>query len=103
MEPFKTSKTLPDVDEEMQHLLQYFKEGKEVMLIKPCIPGETISLALFPIFKISFSFKVSSVSAHELNLDRNTKHDPYPARFLSLVYNCGNILSMQFLKSFTSL
>ncbi|XP_060592955.1 uncharacterized protein LOC132747561 isoform X3 [Ruditapes philippinarum] len=38
-EPFKTSKTIPDVDEEMQHLLQYFKDGKEVMLIKPCIPG----------------------------------------------------------------
>ncbi|XP_053374419.1 uncharacterized protein LOC123531447 isoform X2 [Mercenaria mercenaria] len=39
VEPFKTSKSIPDVDEEMQHLLQYFKEGKEVMLIKPCIPG----------------------------------------------------------------
>lgn len=39
VEPFKTSKVIPDVEEEMQHLLQYFKEGKEVMLIKPCIPG----------------------------------------------------------------
>ncbi|KAL4222922.1 hypothetical protein ACF0H5_018962 [Mactra antiquata] len=39
VEPFKTSKSIPDVDEEMQHLLQYFRDGKEVVLIKPCVPG----------------------------------------------------------------
>lgn len=39
VEPFKVSKSVPDVEEEMQHLLQYFKEGKEVVLIKPCVPG----------------------------------------------------------------
>lgn len=39
VEPFKTSKTLPDVNIEMQHLLQYFREGKDVMLIKPGVPG----------------------------------------------------------------
>lgn len=39
VEPFKTSKALPDVDEEVQHLLQYFREGKEVVLIKPSVPG----------------------------------------------------------------
>ncbi|KAH3716697.1 hypothetical protein DPMN_059423 [Dreissena polymorpha] len=39
VEPFKTSKSVPDVEEEMQHLLQYFREGKEVMLLKPIVPG----------------------------------------------------------------
>lgn len=39
IEPFKTTKALPDTDEEMQHLLQYFREGRDVMLIKPGVPG----------------------------------------------------------------
>ena len=40
VEPFKTAKGLPDVNEEMQHLLQYFREGRDVMLIKPGVPGK---------------------------------------------------------------
>lgn len=41
IEPFKTTKALPNTDEEMQHLLQYFREGRDVMLIKPGVPGKT--------------------------------------------------------------
>ncbi|KAK3600727.1 hypothetical protein CHS0354_027222 [Potamilus streckersoni] len=38
VEPFKMSKTIPDEDTEMQHLIRDFKEGKSV-LIKPKVPG----------------------------------------------------------------
>ncbi|KAL3831970.1 hypothetical protein ACJMK2_023658, partial [Sinanodonta woodiana] len=38
IEPFKMSKTIPDADTEMQHLIRNFKEGKSV-LIKPKVPG----------------------------------------------------------------
>ena len=52
VEPFKVSKTLPDVDLEMQHLLQYFREGKDVMLIKPGVPGKTqYQRGWFPVSK----------------------------------------------------
>ena len=46
VEPFKTAKGLPNVNEEMQHLLQYFREGRDVMLIKPGVPGKLRALSL---------------------------------------------------------
>lgn len=50
VEPFKTTKAIPDADEEMQHLLQYFKEGKEVVLIKPSIPGNLVGFLFITLF-----------------------------------------------------
>ncbi|XP_052808059.1 uncharacterized protein LOC128236936 isoform X3 [Mya arenaria] len=39
VEPFKMSKSIPGADEEVAHLLQYFREGQDVMLLKPIVPG----------------------------------------------------------------